>query len=195
MDEPLSEKRYELGHSRDRLQKELDTPVRGFRAPGYTIDREGFELLGKLGYAWDSSAYSDRRWAALLEVDRAALGRPGRPVPGCSVSELPLPRFRPLPFPSSASYALMLGVPWFSLGLARHRRAGGPFVMLLHLTDLAEPLPRDRTGSLSQRIFTLSLRSAEAKRRACQAMVERVTRHYSWTSTDALYARIAGGTS
>src|SRR5262249_23510115 len=137
------QKRFEIAESRERLEKLPGVRIRGFRAPGYQIDRESIELLASYGYAWDSSAFPTDTFAGRLNVDAERLAAPGR-VFGNHLTELPLPDHRPSPIPFSPSYSLLFGVPYFRWGLTRAYRTGAPLVLLFHLTDLADPLPPER---------------------------------------------------
>jgi peptidoglycan/xylan/chitin deacetylase (PgdA/CDA1 family) len=90
------QKRLEIVRSREKLESLLGTAVRGFRAPGYQIDRECMELLADSGYEYDSSVFPTRTFARRLESSVAALSAPHHPVPGSPLWELPLPDHRPL---------------------------------------------------------------------------------------------------
>ncbi|TNF27747.1 MAG: polysaccharide deacetylase [Deltaproteobacteria bacterium] len=47
----------EIDRAHDAISAVRGAPVRGFRAPGYTITREVLELLAERGYAYDSSLF------------------------------------------------------------------------------------------------------------------------------------------
>ncbi|MCA9515421.1 MAG: polysaccharide deacetylase family protein [Myxococcales bacterium] len=47
----------ELARAEDAISAVSGRPVRGFRAPGYTVTRELLELLAERGYAYDSSLF------------------------------------------------------------------------------------------------------------------------------------------
>ena len=147
--------RLELAESKDKIENNLRIEVRGFRAPSYQINRGAFETLADLGYQWDSSAFPTRRFARRLEV-LDILPEPHRPLLDCPLLELPLPGYRPLPFPFHPSYSLLLGQFYFCSGLRRHRKSGAPLVLLFHLIDFADPLPKDRLVGLRSRLYTLS---------------------------------------
>ena len=166
------ERRREIAESRSRLVDLLGVPVAGFRAPGFGVTEDMDDLLAGAGYAWDSSRFPDAH---------AGPHRRG------SITEIPLPRYRPLPVPWHPSYSLVLGNWYFRLGLSRHDPAS-PLVVLLHLTDTADPLPPDYLAGWKQRIFTLSHRTARAKRDACRAML-RAAGARGWTGTNELLSR------
>jgi peptidoglycan/xylan/chitin deacetylase (PgdA/CDA1 family) len=167
-------KRREIAESRRSLAAELDTEVRGFRAPGFRIDRECLELVSDAGYTYDSSML--------------ASSGPHRPLPGRPVYELPVPAAGPFAFPFHPSYSLVLGHWYFRAGLKDFRRRPSPLVLLFHLTDFAEPLPSARLRSWRQRLFTLSHLSAAHKRARCSAMLDLVGRYFSLASTSQLLA-------
>lgn len=182
-----AEKRREIAESRTVLEQELGVPVRGFRAPGYRIDRASLELLADCGYAYDSSAFPTRAHAKVLATSVEALRAPHQPVPGRPLVEWPMPDHRPFPLPFNPSYSLLVGDWLFRTGLARFRRTGRPLALLFHLIDLAEPLPAARLRGLSSRIFTLSTMSSAEKRARCQRMLDLARREYRlMTTTEAI---------
>jgi peptidoglycan/xylan/chitin deacetylase (PgdA/CDA1 family) len=176
-------KRREIAESRTLLEDELGVPVRGFRAPGYRIDRESLELLAEAGYAYDSSAFPTAVYAAALDSSVSALRLPHRPLPDRDLMEWPMPDHRPFPIPFNPSYALVAGDWLFRAGLARFQRGGRPLTLLFHLIDFAEPLPSAQLKGLGSRIYTLSMLSAARKQRRCQAMLDLARRHYRITTT------------
>ena len=180
-----AQRHEELAQSRLRLEDALGTPVTGFRCPSYQIDRGSFELLEETGYRWDSSVFPSAAFAHRLRVP-AVLPCPYRPLYDSPVVELPLPGYRPLPFPFHPSYAQLLGLRYFELGLSRFERSGDPLVLLFHLIDFAEPLGAERLCGWKSRLYTLSHRSAEAKRERCQQIVDRVGRSFDFVTTEAL---------
>ena len=168
---PAAERRKEIAESRQRLVDLLGVPVEGFRAPGFGVTDDMDDLLHEAGYAWDSSRFSDPAHAG--------------PYRRGGIAEVPLPRYRPLPSPWHPSYSLVLGTWYFRAGLAL-QDAAQPLVVLLHLTDLADPLPAAYLSGWKQRIFTLSHRSARAKRAACRAMLGAVGARHGWADTGDL---------
>ncbi|PON13300.1 hypothetical protein C2W62_35085 [Candidatus Entotheonella serta] len=58
-----------------------------------------------------------------------------------------------------------------------------PLILLFHLTDFAEPLPRARRRGLRAQIYTLSHLAAATKVARCQAMVNLVRQHYRVETT------------
>ena len=177
-------KRREIAESRTYLSSELGADVRGFRAPGFHIDRECLELVNESGYAYDSS---------MLVARPRVAPQPHRPLPGQPLYELPVPSAGPFSFPFHPSYSLMLGHWYFRAGLTEFRRRRSPLVLLFHLTDFADPLPRGRTRGVQQRLFTLSHLTAEHKRARCAAILDLVRRHFTVTSTSRLLSECTNG--
>jgi len=186
-----AEKRSEVIESKTRLEDELGVAVRGFRTPSYQIDRETLELLVETGYEWDSSVFPEPAFARRLEVP-AIPPVPFRPLLGKPLTEIPLPGYRPLPFPFNPSYSLLLGRFYFDWNLSRFARSGHPLVLLFHLTDFAEPLSGERLPNFKSRLFTLSARAADAKRSRCHAMLDCVRSRYEIVSTEELIDRATG---
>jgi hypothetical protein len=180
------QKRREIAESREKLEKLLGVKIRGFRAPGYQIDRECIELLSQYEYEYDASAFPTQSFARRLQVPLASMAAPYRPLRGSALLELPLPDHRPSPFPFNPSYSLLFGTRYFSWGLERFRRSGMPLVLLFHLIDAADPMPHDRLNGLKSRVFTLSILSSERKLASCQKMLDLVRRHYQIATTKTL---------
>ncbi|MEE8142987.1 MAG: carbamoyltransferase C-terminal domain-containing protein, partial [Planctomycetota bacterium] len=90
------------------------------------------------------------------------------------------------PFPFHPSYSLLMGQGYFKWGLGRLQRRRRPLVLLFHLTDFAEPLPKPRLVGARSRIYTLSHLSAETKRSRCQSMLDEVRRAFAITDTESL---------
>ncbi|MGH9769014.1 MAG: polysaccharide deacetylase family protein [Blastocatellia bacterium] len=184
------EKRREIFESRERLMRELGVEARGFRAPGFAMDRESFELIDEAGYAYDSSLFPSAGFARRLEVNQLS-EKPHRPLADRRLVELPMPAYRPLPFPFHPCYSLVMGVWYFRLGLRRFRRVGAPLTLLFHLTDFADPVPEDYLPNPLAKIYTLSHLSGETKLRRCERMLEMVRREYQLVSAAQLLDQTA----
>lgn len=184
---PPAERRRELEESRERLSGFSGVPVAGFRAPGFALDRLTLQQVAEAGYAWDSSCFGGRRrpGAAL----RAQATGPHVPLADFSLRELPLPGYDGLPVPFHPSYSLVFGTWYFRRGIRGLQSRQAPLVMLLHLTDLADPLPAHELPHWRGRIYTLSFLSAAAKRSRVGGMLDEVTRYYRWTDTATLMAQ------
>ena len=176
------EKRREVFESLERIETGLGVGVRGFRAPGFEIDRETLELVDLAGYRYDSSLFPGTASA------RGGSKSPYRPLKNRRLMELPMPGYDLLPFPFHPSYSLVLGTWYFRLGLRRFHRWGAPLVLLFHLTDFSDPLRPDRLPGRKARLFTLSHLKGAPKRRRCAEMVNLVQSHYRIVDSTELLA-------
>ena len=182
-----SDKRREIFESREKISSELGVEVDGFRAPGFHIDQECFQLIEEAGYTYDSSLFPTTRSRRKIVADQLSLW-PGRPIAEQSLMELPLPQHGPLPKPFHPCYSLVLGYWYFHLGTMRFLRTGAPLVLLFHLTDFAEPVTSDRLPGWKAKILTLSHLSAQRKRRCCDRMLSAIQRYYEIVETRTLIA-------
>lgn len=181
----------ELADSRRLLEQELGVEVSGFRAPGYRLDREGLEVLGEAGYAWDSSGFPTKSFAEHFGVDVDSLTHPSFPLADFGVGELPLPDHRPFPVPFNPSYSILMGMTYLRWGLRRAARRGRPTVLLFHLIDFARPLPKEMVPGLRGRIFTLSTHSQARKLRCCQVVIDELQARFDLMSTADMLERVA----
>jgi peptidoglycan/xylan/chitin deacetylase (PgdA/CDA1 family) len=184
-------KRKEIAGSRERLEAELGVIVRGFRAPGYRLDRECLELLAASGYAWDASAFPTAVFSRRLRTPVERLMAAHRPLEDSDLLELPLPDHRPWPVPFNPSYSHLTGLAYFRWGVQRARRRGLPLVMLFHLIDFSDPLPAEQLQGWKSRMATLSNLSGEKKRRGCQSMLDEIKARYRIVPTCDLIAEVA----
>lgn len=181
----LESKRREVFESRERLIEVLGCPVCGFRAPSFAIDNEVLELVAAAGYTYDSSILPNSQYLRKVGLINASPS-PYYPLGGCPLIELPLPSYSPLPLPFHPSYSLVLGMWYFRLGLHKFRRLRVPLILLLHLTDLADPLPDHQLPNWKAKLFTLSHLSQERKRRRFEEMLDLVKREYELIDTTRL---------
>lgn len=179
-------KRREIAESRERLEQLPKVRIRGFRAPGYEIDRKCLELLARYGYEYDASVFPTKRFARKLEVPLSVMARPFRPLPESSLFELPLPDHRPSPVPFNPSYSLLFGMNYFRWGLERQRSRLLPVVFLFHLIDVAAPLPPEMLRNWKSKILTLSALSQERKLRRCGEMLDLLCGSFRVSTTEAL---------
>lgn len=177
----------EINESRRSIEATLGVEVRGFRAPGFHIDRESLELLAAAGYSYDSSLFPTADCARRIGMEKVS-SAPHRPHANSLLWELPLPLHAPLPLPFHPSYSLVLGDWYFRVGLQRFRRIGAPLVLLFHLTDFADPLPAAERPNWAATLYTLSFLSAARKRERCQRMLGLAMRDYELTDTARLLA-------
>ena len=179
------QKRREVFESREKLSRELGVPIQGFRAPAFDIDRQILELVDEAGYRYDSSVFPDAKFSSRIGVSTLK-HIPHQPIPGRALVELPLPRHSPLPFPFHICYSLVIGIWYFRLGLANFRRTTSPLILLFHLTDFADPLPREARLGWKADLYTLSFLSSERKRHLCEKMLYLAQQHYTFVDTNTL---------
>jgi hypothetical protein len=183
------EKRDEIFCSRERLSAALGVEVLGFRAPGFYIDRESLELIAAAGYRYDSSTFPNADFAR--KVGAASLSPlPNRPLAGRELIEFCLPAHDPLPFSFHPCFSLLVGTPYFRIGLRRFAKREAPMILLFHLTDFADPLPSSCLPGLAGRIYTLSHLSVRRKLRACSQMLQLVKDRFEVVPTEELLAGV-----
>ncbi len=183
-----SSKKREVEESKQRLEQSLGVEVRGFRAPSFQIDRETLELLSEAGYAYDSSVFPRDEFARRLSVP-SILPVPHRPLFDSPLMELPLPSYSPSPVPFHPSYSLVIGNQFFDWNVDRLSRTDTPLVLLFHLIDLADSLPKQLLNGFKSRVYAGSYIASEAKRARCQRFLERVGEKFDLTSTSELLQR------
>jgi peptidoglycan/xylan/chitin deacetylase (PgdA/CDA1 family) len=180
----VAERRTELQESREVLEQALGVPVSGLRAPGFVLDEETLVMAAEAGYQYDSSAFIGHkapRGALSVGSDVQRLER----VTG--LRELGLPSYAGLPWPFHPSYSLLLGARYFGAGLDRALRSSvHPFVFLMHLTDLADPLDSSVLTGWRSRIYTLSLLPTAVKERRIARMLDLVQQRCTLVPTRAL---------
>ena len=178
------ERRKELENSRRSLEDAIGRPVSGFRAPGFGLDRDTLRLVAEAGYHYDSSVFLGRRaprGALSIGADVEQLER------DTGLRELAMPSYDRLPWPFHPSYSQLLGTRYFSAGFARAMRSPSrPFVFLIHLTDLADPMPAADLRGFSSRVFTLSVLSVATKSRRLSAMMDIVQSRCTVVPTESL---------
>lgn len=179
-------KHREIAESREKLERLPGVKIRGFRAPGYEIDRECLNLLARYDYEYDASVFPTKRFARRLELPSSVMMRPFRPLAEAPLWELPLPDHWPSPLPFNPSYSLLLGMNYFRLGLKRQLRRGLPVVLLFHLIDAAAPLPTEMLNGWKSKLFTLSGLSQLKKINLCRQMLDLISRDFCISTTDTL---------
>jgi peptidoglycan/xylan/chitin deacetylase (PgdA/CDA1 family) len=180
----VAERRSELHASREALEQSLGVPVSGLRAPGFVLDEETLVMAAEAGYRYDSSAFIGNkapRGALSVGSDVQRLER----VTG--LRELGLPSYDWLPWPFHPSYSLLLGARYFGAGFDRALRSSvQPFVLLMHLTDLADPLEASVLTGWRSRIYTLSLLPTAVKERRMARMLDLIQQRCTFVPTRTL---------
>lgn len=148
--------RRDVLEAHERIADAAGQPPVGFKAPGFSYNPHLPEVLGELGYCYDSSrlptyyASAIRAMQRVLskgEVDPTHYGRFGYgfsplhpyPLPGdrplleAPVTTMPLVRA-----PMHSTFVLTAGSWLFDLGLALCRARGTPMNYLLHAADVVD---------------------------------------------------------
>jgi hypothetical protein len=141
----------EVRGSREALEAALDAPVRGFRAPGWSVSRAVIRAVEKAGYAYDSSIFPSpaylagllsmrRRLGGAVRIDladslRFAFSRRGPHRLG-SLWEIPVTVTRWLRIPYYHTLDALLGPRVFDRLGASFARRGEPVHFTLHAVDL-----------------------------------------------------------
>ena len=188
------ERRKELRDSRDALEQVIGKRITGFRAPGFRLDQETLSMVAEAGYRYDSSAFRGSRapaGALTLDARVESLERES------GLRELAMPPYDGLPWPFHPSYSLLLGTRYFRAGLHRAMQSPrvDPFVFLIHLTDLADPLPAADLHGWGSRIYTLSMLSPATKERRMHRMLNMIEERCSLVATQVLLSEPAARAS
>jgi polysaccharide deacetylase family protein (PEP-CTERM system associated) len=135
----------DLVRARETLEDLSGQPVRGLRAPNFSISDEVLECLAEAGYWYDASFYAFKRHdrygqlSAAIDPDAAVV----EIAPG--LLELPMTRLRigPLALPwSGGAYFRVIPYRIFRLGVARTLRSRTWFMFYFHPWELdAEEAP------------------------------------------------------
>ena len=180
----------EVVESKREIEAATGIEILGFRAPGYGFDETTLSLVAEAGYGYDSSMVIGTRPPPGGTCARRAAAY--RPFPDRALVELPLPGYAGLPLPFHPSYTLLLGLGYFRLGLRRFlSRHDATFVLLLHLTDLSDPLGGGMLSGLGSRLYTLSIMSPDTKLKRLERILEEVSRRCVVTDTSSVLASIS----
>ena len=161
-------KREEIVDAKARIEDALGTRVRGFRAPGFSIDWESIELLGESGYDYDSSVFPTFAMRERLGVQRL-FPDPFEILPERGLMEFPLPVSWPGAPAFHPAYAFYLRRPYFRWALRKAKAQADHLTLLFHFTDFAER--QEDLDGLRLAIFTNNFFSAAQKRRFLERLV------------------------
>ena len=178
-------KREEIVDAKAAIEDGLGVAVRGFRAPGYSIDAESLELLAGAGYAYDSSVFPTFAFRERLGLQRL-YPDPFEILPDAGLMEFPMPVAGAFLPPFHPAYAFYLRRAYFRSGLRRSARRADHLTLLFHFTDFAEP--QEAVDSLRLRIFTNDFFAAETKRRFLAGLVADVRETWEVTTTERFLA-------
>jgi peptidoglycan/xylan/chitin deacetylase (PgdA/CDA1 family) len=187
-----ADKQRELVDSKSLIEDAFGVRVTGFRAPGYAMDAESLNILGRAGYVYDSSAFATAEFTRRFQCEMRELTQPHRFERYSGIIELPLPGPAPNAMPLGPSLSLAFAVPAARFTLWRAAQRSIPTALLFHLIDFAAPIAREHRGSAKLSLFTLSTRSAAAKRRACGRLLRFARSNFCLTPTLDLLAPVLG---
>ena len=182
------DKERELSDSKKEIEDAFGVRVTGFRAPGYAMDAEGLRILGAAGYLYDSSGFATPEFARRFACTLDELAEPRRFERYNGIIELPLPGPAPRAMPLGPSLSLAFAIPAARFTLWRAAQRKVPTALLFHLIDFAAPIEREYRGNARLSLFTLSTRSAAAKRRACGRLLRYARSRFNLTPTLNLLA-------
>lgn len=141
-----AEFRRDLLRSKRAIEDLTGQPVRGFRAPKFSITDWAIDVLGECGFAYDSSFYACRGHARYPHLRR-------RPQPECGIvrvfdnglKEVTLSLLRVggryVPW-SGGGFFRLIPYPLYRMGVLRSLRQEGGFTFFLHPWELDTAQPR-----------------------------------------------------
>lgn len=168
-------KREEIFDAKARIEDALGVQVRGFRAPGFSVDWESIELLGEAGYDYDSSVFPTFAMRERLGIQRL-YPDPFEILPERGLMEFPLPVSWPGMPAFHPAYAFYLRRPYFRWALGRAQAQADHLTLLFHFTDFAEK--QEDLGDLRLQVFTNNFFSADQKRAFLGKLVSDVRETY-----------------
>jgi len=136
--------RDDVSRAKELLEDLTGAPVRGYRAPSFSITDWSIPILRELGFSYDSSVFptiAHDRYGRLAAAE--GRGPLAEVVPGfheVSISCLMVGR-RGLPW-GGGGYFRLLPYGVFRRGIAHIRRAGDPYVFYIHPWEIDPGQPR-----------------------------------------------------
>ncbi|MBZ0271102.1 polysaccharide deacetylase family protein [bacterium] len=177
----MRDRREEIAGSRARIEDALGVPVRGFRFPGYSLDRESLEIVRDAGYDYDSSMFANKRFCRRMGFAHVSYV-PFEPFEGVDFIEFPLPRVGSFLPPFHPCYAFYLSRAYFDRSFAWFARRASSMTLLFHLTDFAEPAIAHQTPDM--RFYANGFISVAAKSRFLTRLIETVRTRYASAVTE-----------
>ena len=183
--------KQEIVSSKAALEKNLMVPVLGFRAPGYSINKQALILLEDNGYQYDSSVFPTKSFAR--KIDFKISKSPFRVGPNKKLIELPLPGSLPLLPPWHPSYSILLGRWYFDINFLTKGLRANPYVLLFHLIDFSEPLPNDLISGMKDRLMSGSVVSKNRKIRLSEYIIKKTMKHFDIKLTENVVMELGSG--
>jgi polysaccharide deacetylase family protein (PEP-CTERM system associated) len=159
--------RRDVERSKKLLEAIVDRPVRGYRAPSFSLTSWAPPILRHLGFEYDSSVFPttlrhDRYGKIPLVRSEEGLLSAGDGLVEVGVSCLPLGRHA-LPW-AGGGYFRLLPYRAFRAGVRRILRAGNPYVFYIHPWEIDPDQPRIHGLRRSERLrHYLNLERAESR--------------------------------
>jgi peptidoglycan/xylan/chitin deacetylase (PgdA/CDA1 family) len=182
--------KQEIVDSKAALEKNLMVPVLGFRAPGYSINKQALILLEDNGYQYDSSVFPTKSFARKIDFNISKY--PFRVGPNKKLIELPLPGSLPLLPPWHPSFAILLGRWYYDINFLTKGLKANPYVLLFHLIDFSEPLPNDLISGMKDRLMSGSVVSKNRKIRLSEYIIKKTMKHFDIKLTETMVMELAG---
>lgn len=177
----------ELADAKDALEQVTGTPVRGVRAPNFSVSDHVLDVLAEAGYWYDSSffgfAQHDRYGTISVPIDPDAAVVEVRPgLLEIQMTRLPVGSVR-VPWAGGA-YFRLIPFPVFRRGVARRLRATSWFTFYLHPWELDAEEQR-----LPQMARSLRLRAYTGRGRMRRDLRRLIEEFGSTRIDEALMAR------
>jgi polysaccharide deacetylase family protein (PEP-CTERM system associated) len=136
--------RTDVRRSKQLLEDIVGEPVRGYRAPSFSIEEWAIPILHDVGFAYDSSLFPSVGHDRYGRLPGIATDRPVTELlPGffeISISTLPVASV-PVPW-GGGGYFRLLPYPIFRAGARRILRSGRPYVFYIHPWEIDPDQPR-----------------------------------------------------
>ena len=158
--------REDVKRAKDLLEGLTGRPVRGYRAPGFTITSEtpwALPILAEEGYTYDSSIMPTRHDGS--SMPRTGLGCHTRETPPGYLWEIPptMARLAGMRWPLVGSAFRLLPFSLIETLLQEMDRSGQDLVMCFHTWEFDQQQPRMDGPVLSQLLHYLNLHQMEPR--------------------------------
>jgi polysaccharide deacetylase family protein (PEP-CTERM system associated) len=164
-----AEFREDVGRCKRILEDVTGQPVRGYRAPCFSITDWAVTILQELGFEYDSSVFPTVAHDRYGHLTGVGLGQPIVELrPGfheVCISCLPLGS-RGLPWGGGGYFRIIPYAPWRA-GVRRILRGGAPYMFYIHPWEIDPGQPRVRElGAVSRFRHYVNLERCEGRFRA-----------------------------
>lgn len=157
-DQSVDEFRADIRRSKVLLEDLIGGPVRGYRAPSYSITRDTTWALSEIrqaGYTYDSSIYPVRAPHGRYGIPGAPKQR-HEPIIGLHEYPLPIVNMLGVEFPAvTGAYLRLWPMAVHLLAMRQYHRRGAPLIINVHPWELDPDQPR-RVTSFRHRLLHYS---------------------------------------